>query len=105
MRETSRAYRLDRKASSARASGVVPARINTVYTRFGGYVPRSDGVVSALAGPKVAHFGRVEWVVIPDIATAAAALRRGEVDWWEQAHPDYWSMLCWTVSTPTAPPA
>ena len=64
-----------------------------VYTRFDGYVPRQDGAVSALAGPKVAHFDRVEWVVMPDVATAAAALQRGEVDWWEQANPDYWSML------------
>jgi peptide/nickel transport system substrate-binding protein len=25
----------------------------------------------------------IEWVVIPDPATAAAALQSGEVDWWE----------------------
>ena len=37
-----------------------------VYERFDGYVPRGEGVTSALAGPKVAHFDRVEWQVIPD---------------------------------------
>ncbi len=55
-----------------------------VYSRFDGYVPRADGAPSLLAGPKVAKFDRVEWVVMPDPATAAAALRRGEVDWWDQ---------------------
>jgi peptide/nickel transport system substrate-binding protein len=29
------------------------------------------------------HFDRVEWLTIPDGATASAALQRGEVDWWE----------------------
>ena len=28
---------------------------------------------------------RVEWIYIPDSATAAAAINAGEVDWWEQA--------------------
>jgi len=31
---------------------------------------------------------RVEWVVIPDPATAAAALQNGEVDWWESPITD-----------------
>jgi peptide/nickel transport system substrate-binding protein len=35
-------------------------------------------------GGKVTHFDRVEWVVQPDPATAAAALRTGETDWIEQ---------------------
>ncbi|MET4385112.1 peptide/nickel transport system substrate-binding protein [Bradyrhizobium sp. F1.4.3] len=55
-----------------------------VYTRFDGYVPRPDGTPSLLAGPKIAHFDRVEWQVIPDPATAAAALQQGEIDWWDQ---------------------
>lgn len=29
------------------------------------------------------HFDRVEWTVIPDSATAYAALTAGEADWWE----------------------
>lgn len=55
-----------------------------VYQRHEGYVPRPDGATSLLAGPKIAHFERVEWVVMPDPATAAAALQRGEIDWWDQ---------------------
>jgi peptide/nickel transport system substrate-binding protein len=55
-----------------------------VYQRFDGYVPRPDGTPSMLAGPKIANFDRVEWQVMPDPATAAAALQRGEIDWWDQ---------------------
>jgi len=58
------------------------------YARFDGYIPRRDGVPSRTAGPKRAGFERVEWAVIPDAATAAAALQRGEVDWWLAANPD-----------------
>ncbi|MFC0406815.1 ABC transporter substrate-binding protein [Roseomonas elaeocarpi] len=50
------------------------------YERFDGYVPRPDGVAQGSAGPKVAHFKRVEFLVMPDGATAASALQRGEVD-------------------------
>ncbi len=59
-----------------------------VYARFDGYAPRPDGETSLLAGPKRAQFDRVEWVTIPDASTAAAALRRGEIDWWEQPTTD-----------------
>ena len=58
------------------------------YERFGGYVPCSGGVPDATAGPKVAHFDRVEWHVIPDPATASAALQSGEMDWLELTAPD-----------------
>ncbi len=60
----------------------------TVYAKFDGYVPRPDGTPSFTAGPKVAHLDRVEWIVMPDAATAAAALQAGEIDWWEQAVTD-----------------
>ncbi|GJE39699.1 ABC transporter substrate-binding protein [Methylobacterium persicinum] len=56
----------------------------TVYRRFERYQPREDGTASFTAGPKVARFDRVEWRTIPDGATAAGALRSGEIDWWEQ---------------------
>lgn len=59
-----------------------------VYERFSGYAPRPDGTTNVMAGPKVAHFGRVEWHTIPDAATAAAALQTGEMDWWEQPTAD-----------------
>lgn len=64
-----------------------------VYEKFDRYVPRGSGVPSLTAGPKVAHFDRVEWVIIPDPATAAAALANGEVDWWERPTPDLMPLL------------
>lgn len=57
------------------------------YARFDGYVPRAEAP-ALNAGAKVAHFDRIEWQVIPDSATAAAALQAGEVDWWEFADAD-----------------
>lgn len=54
-----------------------------VYEKFDSYVPRSEAADWA-SGGKVAHFGRVEWHIMPDAATAAAALQSGEVDWVEQ---------------------
>ena len=53
------------------------------YARFDGYQPRPDGTASRTAGPKIAHFDRVEWHILPDAATAVAALQQGEVDWVE----------------------
>jgi len=64
-----------------------------VYEKFTGYVPRQGGQTSALAGAKIAHFDRVEWVVMPDVSTAASALQTGEIDWWEQPASDYWDVL------------
>jgi peptide/nickel transport system substrate-binding protein len=59
-----------------------------VYRRFEAYVPRPGGKVEGTAGPKVAHFERVEWITMPDASTAANALRAGEVQWWETPTPD-----------------
>ena len=39
------------------------------YERFAGYVPRTEGTASYTAGPKVAHFDRVEWQSLGDAAT------------------------------------
>ena len=58
------------------------AGAGAVYLRNEGYVPRAEPV-SMWAGGKVANFDRIEWHTIPDPATAAAALQRGEVDWVE----------------------
>lgn len=58
-----------------------------VFEKFADYVPR-DEAPSWLAGGKKMLFDRVEWVIIPDAATAAAALQSGEVDWWETALSD-----------------
>ena len=64
-----------------------------VYERFQGYKPREGGRSDWTAGPKVAHFDRVEWQVIPDPSTAAAALQTGEVDWWEVPTADLLPLL------------
>ena len=55
-------------------------------------MPRQEAP-SFYAGGKVANFERVEWIVQPDSATAAAALQKGEVDWIEQPLIDLCPML------------
>ena len=64
------------------------AGAHVAYARFEGYAPREDGEPSGTAGPKRAHFDRVEWRTVPDPATAAAALQAGEADWCEFPTPD-----------------
>ena len=57
------------------------------YVKNTDYVPR-QGAPSMTAGGKVANFDRVEWKIMPDPATASAALQSGEIDWWEQPTAD-----------------
>lgn len=57
------------------------------YARFDRYRPRAEPP-EWTSGGKVAHFERIEWHMMPDAATAAAALQAGEVDWWEQVAAD-----------------
>jgi peptide/nickel transport system substrate-binding protein len=64
-----------------------------VYEKFADYVPRPGGQVDFLSGPKNAYVDRIEWHVIPDAATASAALQTGEVDWWEQPTTDVLPLL------------
>jgi len=63
-----------------------------VYVKNTDYVPRKEAP-SWAAGGKVAKVDRVEWIYIPDSATAAAALSAGEADWWEQLPPDLIPLL------------
>ncbi len=63
------------------------------YARNADYVPVPNGTPSMTAGPKVAHFDRVEWHIIPDASTAAAALQSGEIDWWEQPTADLFPLF------------
>ena len=44
-----------------------------VYERNAAYVPRPNGAVSGTAGPKVAHFDRIEWRIIQAPPTASAS--------------------------------
>ena len=54
-----------------------------VYERNDAYQPRPDGPMEFTAGPKLVHVDRVEWRILPDSASAAVAMRTGEIDWWE----------------------
>jgi peptide/nickel transport system substrate-binding protein len=54
-----------------------------VFEKNPDYVPRSGGVPSFNAGPKVAYVDRVVWTIVQDPTTASVALERGEIDWWE----------------------
>jgi peptide/nickel transport system substrate-binding protein len=63
-----------------------------IFQRFDGYTPRAEKA-DWLSGGKRIHFERIEWQIIPDGATAAAALQNGEVDWWETPLPDLVPML------------
>jgi len=58
-----------------------------VFEKFADYVPRSEPS-SWLSGGKKVYIDRVEWIIMPDSATASAALQNGEVDWWEIAPTD-----------------
>jgi peptide/nickel transport system substrate-binding protein len=58
-----------------------------VYARNPNYRPRQEPA-DGLAGGKVPMLDRIEWVAMPDPATAAAALQAGEIDFVEQPSPD-----------------
>ena len=58
-----------------------------VYVKNPDYVPRSEPPDWA-SGGKIAKLDRIEWLVVAEPATAAAALGSGEVDWWENPTPD-----------------
>jgi peptide/nickel transport system substrate-binding protein len=76
-------YKADERVPGARV----------VYERNAAYVPRADGPIQWTAGPKRVFFDRVEWNVIPDAATAAAALQNGEADRWEYVNIDLVPLL------------
>jgi peptide/nickel transport system substrate-binding protein len=64
-----------------------------VYRRHERYSPTPAGAPGGTAGPKLAHFERLELRIIMDPSTAAAALQAGEVDWWERVSPDLRDLL------------
>ncbi|MFL5265603.1 MAG: ABC transporter substrate-binding protein [Stellaceae bacterium] len=63
-----------------------------VYVKNTDYVPRNEPTDWA-SGGKVVKVDRVEWIVVPDAMTKAAALQSGEHDWWENPPPDLWPVL------------
>jgi peptide/nickel transport system substrate-binding protein len=64
-----------------------------VYERNDTYLPRPNGIPDGTAGPKLAHFDRIEWRIIPDPATIAAAIQQQEVDWWLTPDADLLPLL------------
>jgi peptide/nickel transport system substrate-binding protein len=76
-----------RYVASERISGA-----QVVYERNPDYVPRSEPP-DGLAGGRVVKVDRVEWKIIPDAATVAAALQNGEVDFVETAPLDVLPLL------------
>jgi peptide/nickel transport system substrate-binding protein len=77
-------FRLDKAAT---VSGHL-----VVFERNPDYVPRSEPA-DGLAGGRRVKVDRLEWRIIPDAATAAAALQNGEVDIWEQPSLDLVPLL------------
>ncbi len=63
-----------------------------VYVKNTDYVPRSEPAEWA-SGGKIVKIDRVEWLVVPDAMTKAAALQSGEDDWWENPPADLWPVL------------
>ena len=63
-----------------------------VYERFEDYVPRQEPA-GGLAGGKVAHFDRIEWLEITDMQTAVAALQTGEIQLIEGVSPEMVELL------------
>jgi peptide/nickel transport system substrate-binding protein len=58
-----------------------------VYERNSDYSPRPEPT-DGLAGGKVVKIDRMEWDILTDPATAAAALSKGEVDYLDAVPPD-----------------
>jgi peptide/nickel transport system substrate-binding protein len=63
-----------------------------IFTKFDGYKPRDEPSDWSTGGKRM-YFDRIEWNIITDPATAAAALQQGEVDWWENPIPDLVPLL------------
>ena len=74
-----------------RAGEWVPGAL-AAFERFQAYQPRSEPA-SWMAGGKRMLLDRIEWRILPDPSTAAAALQRGEVDWLETPLPDLLPLL------------
>src|ERR1700730_10833242 len=73
-----------------------------VYVKNNDYVPRAEPPDWA-SGGKVVKVDRVEWIVVPDVATKTAAIQNGEGDWWENPPPDIWPGLAATADITMVP--
>ncbi|MGI4952338.1 MAG: ABC transporter substrate-binding protein [Janthinobacterium lividum] len=63
-----------------------------VWAKFPGYRPAA-GPVDGIAGARLPNLDRIEWTVISDSATAAAAMASGEQDYWEYPLHDLLPLL------------
>lgn len=63
-----------------------------IFERFDGYAPRPEKA-NWLSGGKRVNFERIEWQIVPDGATASAALQNNEVDWLETPLSDLIPLL------------
>ena len=63
-----------------------------VYARNADYAPRAEPP-DGMAGGRVVKVDRVEWHIIPDAATVAAALQSGEIDFAERPSLDLLPLL------------
>lgn len=88
-----------RPISDATGSGpwrFIPSSWNpgqsAAYERFARYRPREEAS-SWAAGGKLAKIDRIEWMGITEAPAAAAALRQGGIDWWEQPPVDLLPVL------------
>jgi peptide/nickel transport system substrate-binding protein len=73
-----------------------------VYVKNTDYVPRKEPPDWA-SGGKVVKVDRVEWIVVPDVATKTAAIQNGEVDWWENPPADIWPVLAGNADVELVP--
>jgi peptide/nickel transport system substrate-binding protein len=63
-----------------------------VFLKNTKYKPRSEPA-SGLAGGKVVHVDRVEWIAMPDVQTQVAAIENGEIDMIESPGIDLLPLL------------
>jgi peptide/nickel transport system substrate-binding protein len=63
-----------------------------IFHRNPRYRPRAEPA-DGLAGGKIVHFDRAEFVSIPDHSTKVAALQQGEIDYIERAPLDFIEIL------------
>jgi peptide/nickel transport system substrate-binding protein len=60
--------------------------------RFDGYVPRTEKA-TGYGGAKVAHLDEVRWIPVPEVATRAAQLETGELDFADDLSLDQYDRL------------
>jgi len=63
-----------------------------VFVKYPAYVPRKEPA-EYMAGGKVVHLDRLEWVYLPDANTALNALLGGEMDYFELPPLDFVGLL------------